>query len=78
MYADVIQDKKRSVESVFGFINCTEIQIQRPGGSSANNRVVYSEHKKIYCLVYQTVITPNGLNFNMFGPKVGRRPGITH
>ena len=37
----------------------------------------YSGHKRMSCLIYQTVTTPDGLIFSFYGPEVGRRHDLT-
>eukprot|EP00171_Calliarthron_tuberculosum_P004305 IDg4305t1 len=44
----------------------------RPGGNSTLQRAVFSGHKRFHCLMYQTITTPDGLIFNLFGPIEGR------
>lgn len=39
--------------------------ICRPG---RNQRHVYNGHKRVHALKYQSVVAPNGLIVNMFGP----------
>jgi nuclease HARBI1 len=60
-----------------GFIDCTKIQISRPGGPSANQRALFSGHKRYHCFSYQTITTPDGLVFHMYGPEEGRRHDTT-
>ena len=51
--------------TVFGFIDGTVRPIARPG---ENQRVVYNGHKTVHALKYQSVVLPNGLIGNMYGP----------
>jgi hypothetical protein len=60
-----------------GFIDCTKIQVSRPGGPAANQRALFSGHKRYHCLSYQTVTTPDGLIFHMYGPEEERRHHTT-
>ena len=60
-----------------GCLDCTRIAICRPGGENANQRSVYSGHKRIHCLMYQTITTPDGLIYSLYGPEVGRRHDLT-
>jgi DDE superfamily endonuclease len=55
-----------------GFIDCTKIQISRPGGPPANQRALFSGHKP-YHYSYQTITTPHGLVIHMYGQEEGRR-----
>ena len=34
---------------------------------------MYSGHKRIHCLKFQSVVAPNGLIANLYGPIAGRR-----
>ena len=36
-------------------------------------KVVYNGHKRVHALKFQSVVTPNGLIANLFGPVEGRR-----
>ena len=38
----------------------------------------YFGHKRMHCLVYQTITTPDGLILHMYGPEEGRRHDLTH
>ncbi len=48
-------------------------QIARPSGNMDQNSV-YKEHKRMHCLSYQTITTPDGIVFHMYGPVEGRLP----
>lgn len=52
IYAESITAQGSPLESCVGFIDCTKIQIHRPGGLNANQRVVYSGHKRSHCIFY--------------------------
>jgi len=77
MYAEAIQARGAPLDNLVGFIDCTKIQMSRPGGVGANQRTCYSGHKRFHCLIYQTVTTPDGLMFYLYGPEVGRRHDMT-
>ena len=51
--------------------------MSRPGGRNAIQRSCYSGRKRFHCLIHQTVTTPDGLLFHMYGPEVGRRHDMT-
>ena len=76
-YAAAIHAKGAPLLHCVGFIDCTKIQMTRPGGSAVLQRSVYSGHKSFHCFIYQTVTTPDGLLFYMYGPEVGRRHDMT-
>ena len=42
----------------------------RPG---LNQRVLYNGHKIVHAIKFQSVVAPNGLIANLFGPVEGRR-----
>lgn len=46
-----------------GFIDVTKIQISRPSDNHGIQNVVYSRYKRIQCLLFCTVTTPDGLIF---------------
>lgn len=54
-----------------GFMNGTKILMQNAGIPAVKKRAVYSGHKRIPCLVYQTITSHDGLKFNMLGLKLG-------
>jgi hypothetical protein len=47
-----------------GFIDCTNIKMERLGGRGSNQRANYSGHKRFQCFSYQTVTLPDGLVFS--------------
>jgi hypothetical protein len=51
-----------------GFIDCTRIQMQRPGRRSSNRRSVDSGHNRFQCLAYQAITVPDGHIFHVYGP----------
>ena len=77
MYAESIHKAGAPLDSCVGFIDCTKIQMSRPGGHSSLQRSCYSGHKRFHCLMYQTVSTPERLIFHLYGPEVGRRHDLT-
>jgi len=38
-----------------------------------NQRVLYNSHKRVHSQKFQSVVAPNGLLANLFGPVEGRR-----
>lgn len=75
--ADCIQQKGCPLDKCWGFIDGTVVQICRP---EFNQRDLYSGHKRVHCLKFQSVVTPNGLIASLMGPFLGRRhdAGIFH
>ena len=72
-YARAVYEKGAPLDMVVGFIDCTKIQMSRPKGHGSFQRASFSGHKRFHCLIYQTVTTPDGLIFHLYGPEVGRR-----
>lgn len=73
-YADAIHRQAGCLDKCVAFIDGTKIRMCRPGGGGTLQRSVYSGHKRVHCLVYQTLNTPDGLIFHLFGPMEGRKP----
>jgi len=80
LYAEANSKQGAPLENCVGFIDCSRIAICRPGGVGANQRSVYSGHKRFHCFIYQTITTPDGLIFHLYGPEEGRRhdPTLYH
>ena len=64
LYADAISDIGGPLPSCWGFIDGTVRPICRP---SVNQKLVYSGHKRVHVLKFQSVVIPNGLITNMYG-----------
>ena len=64
VYADAIHN------NCWGFIDGTVRPICQP---KENQRMVYNGHKRVHALKFQSIVTPNGLIANLFGPVEGRR-----
>ena len=77
MYANAIEESGAPLHKCVGFIDCTKIRMQRPGGHGTLQRSCFSGHKRFHCLFYQTLSTPDGLMFALYGPVVGRRHYLT-
>ncbi|XP_066928992.1 uncharacterized protein [Clytia hemisphaerica] len=69
-YADAIHAKGAALQNCWGFVDGTVRPICRPG---EHQRVVYNGHKRVHALKFQSVVAPNGLIANLFGPMEGRR-----
>ena len=70
MYADASHNKGAALDNCWGFIDGTVRPICRP---KENQRMVYNGHKRVHALKFQSIVTPNGLIANLFGPVEGRR-----
>lgn len=77
LHADAIYAAGAPLDRCVGFIDCTKVRMSRPGGHGSMQRSTYSGHKRMHCLVYQTLTTPDGLMFALHGPEVGRRHDLT-
>ena len=71
MYSCAIKERGAPLENCVGFIDCTRIEMARPGGRAVLQRCTYSVQKRVHCLIYQTITTPDGLMFYLYGAEVG-------
>ena len=69
-FADAIKANGAPLKNCWGFVDGTVRPICRP---TENQRVVYNGHKRVHSLKFQSVVTPNGLIANLYGPVEGRR-----
>ena len=69
-YADVIHEKGAPLVNCIGFIDGSVRPICRP---TQHQRVCYNGHKRIHAIKFQSVVIPNGLIANLYGPMEGRR-----
>jgi hypothetical protein len=74
-YASAISNKcGRALDHCFGFIDGTVHPICRP---VKFQKSVWSGHKRVHGLKFQSVILPDGLFGSLFGPVEGRRHDVT-
>ncbi|KAJ3534442.1 hypothetical protein NMY22_g6924 [Coprinellus aureogranulatus] len=69
-FGRAIKAKGAPMDCVVGFIDGTLQKIGRP---SSNQRLLYNGWKRIHCLKYHAVISPDGIIMHVFGPVDGRR-----
>ena len=69
-YAHVIHDKGGALDFCWGFGDGTVRPVSRPG---RNQRILYNGHKRVHSIKFQSVVIPNGLIANLFGPVEGKR-----
>lgn len=69
-YADHIHNKGSPMDNIIGFIDGTVRPICRP---TYFQRVVYNGHKRVHALKFQSIVSPDGLILNLYGPVEGRR-----
>eukprot|EP00171_Calliarthron_tuberculosum_P021420 IDg21420t1 len=62
-----------SLDRCVGFIDGTKIKIARPSGANSMQRSLYSGHKRVHGLTYQTVTAPYRLIFHLFRPVERRK-----
>ena len=70
VYASLIEAKIGIVNNIWGFIDGTLRKICRP---TYNQRLLYSGHKRSHGIKFQSVVAPDGLIVDLFGPIVGSR-----
>lgn len=70
VFADVIHQAGAPLTNCWGFVDGTVRPITRP---KRNQRIVYNGHKRVHGIKFQSVVTPNGLIANLFGPVEGKR-----
>lgn len=64
-FADAIHEKGAALPNCWGFVDGTVRPIARPG---ENQRVLYNGHKRVHALKFQSVVAPNGMIANLYGP----------
>ena len=69
-FADAIHKKGAALKNCWGFVYGTVRPLRRPG---INQRLVYNGHKRVHALKFQSVVAPNGIIANCYGPVEGRR-----
>ena len=69
-FCDSVSRKGAALDNCWGFIDGTVRPVCRPG---LNQRVLYNGHKRVHAIKFQSVVAPNGLIANLFGPVEGRR-----
>ena len=65
MYTAAVTSGASALDNCLGFIDGTVRAMTRP---RENQWVVYNGHKRVHALKYQSVVLPNGLIGNMYGP----------
>ncbi|XP_015772316.1 PREDICTED: uncharacterized protein LOC107350588 [Acropora digitifera] len=69
-FADAIHQKGAALNNCWGFIDGTVRPLCRPG---ENQRVLYNGHKRVDGIKFQSVVAPNGMIANLYGPVEGKR-----
>ncbi|CAB4042201.1 Hypothetical predicted protein [Paramuricea clavata] len=73
-YAHTIHDHGAPLPNCWGFIDGTVRRVCRPG---QHQRVLYNGHKKVHAIKFQSVVAPNGMCANLYGPVEGKRHDST-
>ena len=66
LFAAAIHNKGAALDNCWGFVK----PIWRP---KQHQRAVYNGHERVHALKFQSVVTPNRLIANLFGPAESRR-----
>ena len=69
-YSNVIHNKNAPLQNCWGFVDGTVRPVCRSG---ENQRVLYNGHRRIHAIKFQSVVAPNGLIANLYGPVEGKR-----
>lgn len=69
-FSQSIYWKGAALDNCWGFIDGTVRPVARPG---EYQRVLFNGHKRVHAIKFQSVVAPNGLIVNLFGPVEGRR-----
>ena len=70
LFAQVIHTKGAPLDNCWGFVDGTTRHVCKPG---QNQRLLYNDQKHYHCIKFQSVVAPNGLIANLFGPVEGKR-----
>ena len=65
LFVWVISQKGAALDNCWGFVDGTFRPICHPG---EHQQVMYNGHKSVHGLKFQSVVAPNGLIANLFGP----------
>ena len=69
-FANIVYDKGAPFDNCWGFVDETVRAISRTG---IHQRVLYNGHKRYHALKFKSVVVPNGLITNLYGPVEGKR-----
>lgn len=72
-YAQLTADAGSPIQRCVGFIDGTCRPICRP---SKHQRLLFSGHKRVHALKFQSVVTPDGLISHLSGPYAGHRHDV--
>lgn len=69
-FTEAIRQPSAPLDICWGFVDWTVRPVSLPG---TNHSVLYNGHKKVHAFKFQSVVAPNGLIANLFGPVEGKR-----
>ena len=69
-YARAVSDKGAALDNCWGFVDGTVRPCCRP---NQDQRLLYNGHKRVHAIKFQSVVAPNGLIANLYGPVEGCR-----
>ena len=64
-YANAVYRKGAALDNCWGFVDGTVWPISRPG---KHQRVMFNGHKRVHAIKFQSVVAPDGLIANLYGP----------
>ena len=70
IYSEKVHNKGAALDNCWGFVDGTVRPVCRP---SNDQRILFNGHKRIHSIKFQSVVAPNGLIANLYGPVEGRR-----
>ena len=65
-----VHEKGTPLHNCFGFIDGTVRPLCRSG---EHQKILHNGHKRAHAIKFQSVVTPNGLISNLYGPVKGKR-----
>ena len=69
-FRNTIHQKGAALSNCWGFVDGTVRPISRP---NENQKILRNGHKKVHAIKFQSVVFPNGLVANLYGPVEGKR-----
>ena len=69
-FSNAVHEKGAPLNNCWGFIDGTVRPICRPG---QNQQVLYNGHKRVHAIKFQSVVTPDWIIANLYGPVKGKQ-----
>ena len=73
----VIEDNTDASPRLVGFLDGTWLDVPRPMGDDALQRSLYNRYHRGHGLKFQSLVAPNGLILDLYGPVAGRHADST-